>query len=308
MPLVAIASYEGSQQAAVLGLKDLLETANEFRTSAVPDTEKIEVSILSDFTTITATRFEAVILPSSLVGPPDRDETTKTAAWVQAQHGTGALICSICAGAFPLAQTGLLNGRPATTHWALAEDFAKTFPEVHVDEEKLIIDDGDIITAGGLMAWTDLGLRLIARFLGTAVMLETARLFLIDPGEREQSYYNLFFPNLSHGDGNVLKAQRWLQANYHSPASVPDMASIAGLGDRTFLRRFRAATGHNPSDYLQRLRINKAREQLELTTNGVESIAAEVGYMDAPTFSKLFQKVVGLSPSEYRRRFSPLRS
>ena len=308
MPLVAIASYAGSQQAAVLGLKDLLETANDFRTSAVPDTGEIEVNILSDFATRTATKFEAVILPPCLGGPPGGDEITKTAAWIQAQHDSGALICSICAGAFPLARTGLLNGRPATTHWALAKDFAKTFPEVHVDEEKLIIEDGDIITAGGLMAWTDLGLQLIARFLGTAVMLETARLFLIDPGEREQSYYNLFFPNLSHGDSNVLKAQRWVQANYRSPASVPDMASIAGLGNRTFLRRFRAATGHNPSDYMQRVRINKAREQLELTTNGIESIAVKVGYMDAPSFSKLFQKVVGLSPSEYRKRFSPLRS
>ena len=308
MPLVAIASYAGSHQAAVLGLKDLLETANDFRASAVPDTGEIEVNILSDFATRTATKFEAVILPPCLGGPPGGDEITKTAAWIQAQHDSGALICSICAGAFPLARTGLLNGRPATTHWALAKDFAKTFPEVHVDEEKLIIDDGDIITAGGLMAWTDLGLRLIARFLGTAVMLETARLFLIDPGEREQSYYNLFFPNLSHGDSNVLKAQRWVQANYRSPASVPDMASIAGLGNRTFLRRFRAATGHNPSDYMQRVRINKAREQLELTTNGIESIAVKVGYMDAPSFSKLFQKVVGLSPSEYRKRFSPLRS
>ncbi len=308
MPRAAIASYAGAQQSAVLGLKDLLEAANAFRTSAVPDTGEIEVTILGDFATGTATRFEAVILPPCLDGPPDRDEITRTAAWIQAQHDNGALVCSICAGAFPLAQSGLLNGRPATTHWALAEELAKTFPEVHVDEEKLIIDDGDIITAGGLMAWTDLGLRLIARFLGTAVMLETARLFLIDPGEREQSYYNLFVPNLSHGDGNVLKAQHWVQANHQSSASVPDMASIAGLGNRTFLRRFRAATGHNPSDYLQRLRINKAREHLELTTNGVEAIAAEVGYMDAPTFSKLFRKVVGLSPSEYRRRFSPRRS
>lgn len=305
MPTIAIASYRQAQQAAVLGLKDLFESAGAVHRSTTEGARQTSVVIIDDFTARPSETFDAVILPPSLGDRPIGDDMAIIADWVRARHEAGALICSICAGAFPLAETGLLDGRPATTHWALAEEFGKTFPDVQLDEGKLIIDDGDLITAGGLMAWTDLSLRLIARFLGPAVMLETARMFLIDPGTREQSYYNLFSPNLTHGDASILKAQRWLQNNFRSSVSVPMMARNAGLEERTFLRRFRAATGHNPSDYLQRLRIAKARELLELTTQTIEAIAAEVGYLDPPSFGKLFQRIVGLSPREYRKRFTP---
>jgi len=103
----------------------------------------------------------------------------------------------------------------------------------------------------------------------------------------------------------VLKTQRWLQANFRSQISVPQMASVAGLEERTFLRRFRSATGHNPSGYLQLWRIGQAREHLEMSTKSIEVIANEVGYLDVPSFGKLFKKMVGLSPGEYRKRFSP---
>ena len=302
---IGIAAYPCAQQAAVLGLKDLFEAADRFQQTEAANPRSFQVELIDCFSPDSFEILDTIILPPCLGARPEGEDLAEVARWVAWQHAHGGLVCSICAGAFPLAASGLLNGRQATTHWALAEDFARSYPEVQLDAGRLIIDDGDVITAGGLMAWTDLGLRLVVRFMGPAVMLETARFFLIDPGEREQSYYNLFSPNLAHGDARVLKAQHWLQANYQSAVTVPQMAAAAGQEERTFLRRFHAATGFNPSEYLQRLRIAKAREQLELTNASIESIAMDVGYLDVSAFRKLFQKIVGLSPREYRRRFAP---
>lgn len=305
---IGIAKYSNAREAAILGLRDLFEAAGRYRSPIASKPRLISVEIVEDFSNARSIKFDAIILPPSFAARPQGEELEILSTWILQQHREGALICSVCAGTFLLAASGLLDGRRATTHWGLAKIFSDEFPQVKLETERLIIDEGDVITAGGLMAWTDLGLRVIARFLGLSIMLQTARIFLIDPGLREQSYYDLFSPNFTHGDDRILKAQHWLHANYQSSITVPKMADMAGHEERTFLRRFRAATGHTPSDYLQRLRINKAREQLELTKDSVDTIASDVGYLDISAFRKLFQKIVGLSPSEYRRRFTPIES
>ncbi len=160
-----------------------------------------------------------------------------------------------------------------------------------------------MITAGGLMAWIDLGLKLVDRLLGSSIMLETARFLLVDPPGREQRYYSNFSPRLRHGDEAVLKVQHWLQAQGAREASIPAMAARAGLEERTFLRRFRKATGLKPTEYCQHLRVGKAREMLEITNRTIDQVAWDVGYEDAGAFRKVFQKVMGLSPRDYRRRF-----
>lgn len=158
-----------------------------------------------------------------------------------------------------IAATGLLAARPATTHWLFAERFRERFPDVRLEIDKIVIEDGDIITAGGLMAWTDLGLRIVDRLLGPSVMIETGKFLLIDPSGREQRHYSSFAPRLTHGDEPILKVQHWLQARAGRSTSVTDMAGHAGLEERTFLRRFKAATGMKPIEYVQHLRVGKAR-------------------------------------------------
>jgi transcriptional regulator GlxA family with amidase domain len=138
---------------------------------------------------------------------------------------------------FVLADTGLLAGRTATTHWSLTEKLAQDFPDVLIDEN-LTIEDGNFITAGGVLAWTDLGLKLVDRYLGPTIMLETARFMLADPPGREQRYYSNFAPKLHHGDAAVLKVQHWLQTEATKQPSISDMAAIGGLEERPFLRRF----------------------------------------------------------------------
>jgi transcriptional regulator GlxA family with amidase domain len=146
-----------------------------------------------------------LILPPNLDTDPHGPKISEIQRWVETQHAAGCLVCSVCGGAFLLARTGLLNGRPATTHWTLTETFTDQFPNIRVETEKLVIDDGDIITAGGVMAWVDLGLKLVDRFLGSTVMLETARYFLVDVAGRQQRFYSNFSPRLHHGDGPILR-------------------------------------------------------------------------------------------------------
>ncbi len=213
------------------------------------------------------------------------------------------MVAAVCGGVFVLADSGLLAGRRATTHWMFAEELGRRFPDVAVDADRLVIDDGDLITAGGVLAWADLGLSLVEKLLGPTVMSSTAHFMLMDPPGREQRVYGGFSPRLQHGDKPILAIQHWLRANTSSPCSVDELAKRAGLGSRTFLRRFVKATGFRPSEYQQRLRINRGRELLEFTRDSVDRIASASGYQDPGGFRRIFKRVVGLSPAEYRRRF-----
>jgi transcriptional regulator GlxA family with amidase domain len=245
----------------------------------------------------------ALILPPSLDVEPCGKAFTSDARWIASQHARGTVLCSICAGAFLLAETGLLNGRSATTHWVHAERLSQLFPQIRVNADKLMIDDGDIITAGGLMAWVDLGLQLIQRWIGPSVMLATAHFFLVDAAGREQRFYSPFAPRLEHGDSAALQVQHWVQLHYAEGVTVDAMAAHAKLGERTFLRRFRKATGLKPNEYVQHVRMAKAREALEFSAQSISEIAWEVGYEDQGAFRKIFNRIVGLSPGEYRKRF-----
>jgi transcriptional regulator GlxA family with amidase domain len=245
-----------------------------------------------------------VILPASQLAPPTRGLSPPCVDWVQRRHAEGAIVAAICGGVFLLADAGMLAGRRATTHWMFAEELRARFPGVYVDADRLVIDEGDVVTAGGVLAWADLGLSLVARLLGPTVMSSTAHFMLMDPPGREQRFYSAFAPRLAHGDKQILALQHWMQANYAEDCSVATLAAKAGLGTRTFLRRFTQATGSRPGEYLQRLRIARGRELLEFTRDSVERIAQAAGYEDPGGFRRTFKKVIGLSPAEYRRKFN----
>jgi transcriptional regulator GlxA family with amidase domain len=154
------------------------------------------------------------------------------------------------------------------------------------------------------MAWVDLGLHLVGRFVGPTVMLSTARHWVVDPGGREQRFYDCFAPVLTHGDDAVLRVQHWLNAKCTEKIDLPAMARAAKLGQRTFIRRFQRATGKTPMEYLKLLRVERARDMLEGSVHGFDEIAWKLGYGDPGAFRRVFQRVMGLSPGEYRRRFA----
>lgn len=304
---IAVLAYPGAQRASVHGLIDLFETAARLATASPLSLPSMVVQELSpdDCRGRRGAGLSAVILPPRLSGTITSAEAAPLVPWLRARHREGTSLCSVCAGAFLLAATGLLDGRKATTHWALAGAFASAFPKVRLEADRMLIDDGDVLTAGGVMAWIDLGLRLIERFLTPALMLQTARMFLVDPAGREQSHYAPHTPSTAHGDAAVLRAQQWLAERYPHDVSMPRLAAASGLGERTFLRRFKSATGDTPTSYLQRLRVGRARELLELSAKAVDDVAWQVGYEDPGAFRKVFQRVVGITPGEYRRRFAP---
>lgn len=313
---IGLLLYPGAQLAAVYGLTDLFAVASRLakeKVSAGAPTLRVShwqpgragrtIDCVFDTHPHLPSGPAVIIVPPSLGEPPEPDMVPRLTRWLTDRHAGGSVLCSVCAGAFLLAETGLLDGRAATTHWSHAGTLAQRFPGIQVDADKLLIDDGDVITAGGLMAWIDLGLKLVDRLLGSAIMLETARFLLVDPPGREQRHYSKFSPRLRHGDEAVLKVQHWLQAQGARQVTIPAMAARAGLEERTFLRRFHKATGLKPTEYCQHLRVGKAREALELTNRTVEQVAWDVGYEDAGAFREVFQKVMGLSPRDYRRRF-----
>lgn len=315
---IAILAYPRAQFAAIHGLTDLFVEASRISrdlagTATAPVLRvthwrsPVQLGALElSFDTHAGrpSRPSVVIAPPTLAGPPVVDTIRPFAAWMRERHDKGATLCSVCGGTFVLAESGLLHNRPATTHWGYAAELARLYPDIAVDGDKLIIDDGDILTSGGIMSWTDVGLKLVARFLGSAVMLATARFFLIDTAGREQRFYSTFSPKFDHGDESVLKVQHWLQKEEGRQATLAAMAAHAGLEERTFLRRFRKATGLNPTEYSQRLRIGKAREMLELTTRTIDQVAWAVGYEDPGSFRKIFHKMIGLRPGDYRKRFA----
>jgi transcriptional regulator GlxA family with amidase domain len=297
---IGILLYPNSQLAAVHGLTDLFCAANAIH-RARGGSPCSEISVSHWKLNEDSGR---IILPPSMGVPsgsnPIRERLCR---WLKARYADGTALCSVCAGAFLLAETGLLDGRTATTHWSHAEEMERRFPKIKIETQKLLIDHGDIFTAGGVMAWLDLGLRWIEKLMSPTVMLGAARFFVIDPPRCEQRLYAIFSPNLLHGDAKILQLQHWIHSNYSEDLCVATIARFAAMGERTLLRRFQQATGLKPSEYFQNVRVSRAQEALEFSTHTVEEITTMVGYRDNSAFRHMFKKVVGLTSTEYRSRF-----
>ena len=313
---IGILAYDGAQAAAVLGMTDLLTAAAGIASQRHEASSRLGVShwtraegdnaprsVFSSDPARGTDRPTVIVIPPGLGDPLPAIEARYYANWLRSEYSRGAGLCSICNGAFLLGETGLLAGRTVTTHWTYEEHLVSRFPDINVNTDRLIIDDGDILTAGGLMAWIDLSLILIERFLGPTIMVETARVFLVDPPGREQSYYSSFSPRLNHGDDAILKVQHWLQASGGKDMSLAALAGHAGLEPRTFMRRFLKSTGHTTGEYVQRVRIDAARDLLQSTSEPVDAIAWKVHYSDTSSFRKVFTRIIGLTPAEYRQRF-----
>lgn len=314
---IGILLYPGAQLAAVLGLTDLLALAGRIANDrAEPAPLALHVThwhIAAPGQPPSAGHashpgavdpLDVLILPPSLEAPISAEAAAPYLDWLRSLHDGGTTLASVCAGAYLLCETGRVAGRTITTNWAFTDSFATRFPEVLLDTDQLVIDAGDVLTAGGAMAWIDLGLRLVERYLGTAVMLDTARTLLVDPLGRQQRYYSSFAPRISHGDAAVLAVQNWLHDTHARETASPDLARRAGMEERTFLRRFQKATGMTATEYCQRVRVARARELLQSTRLPLERIAWDVGYSDRGSFHKVFSRIVGLTPGEYRRRFN----
>lgn len=310
---LSILASPGCLSSAVEGIREILTLANSMLKSPRFSISVVSVNdapVRSYTNTLIAPDYpfdskksDIVILPPILDGVEELLEVTEITEWLISHHKAGGRVATVCAGSFFLAETGLLNGREATTHWDLAGLFETRYPEIDLQIHRLLIDGGDYICCGGVSAWMDLSLHLVTRFVGKDIARACAKLMLMDPHREHQTPYGLGGFRKNHNNKGILKVQEFIEANYSKPLKLRDMAALASLGERTFIRQFRAATGKPPVQYLQQVRIEAAQTLLETTDLSVESIADSIGYMDYSAFRKLFKKNMGCTPSIYRQRF-----
>ncbi len=228
------------------------------------------------------------------------------ARWVRGQFEAGAIVCSVCTGSVLLAEAGLLDGLEATTHWSATDLFSTYYPAVTLRPERILSLAGPeqrVITAGGAASWEDLALYLVARFCGQEEAVHIAKIFLFGDRSEGQLPYAAMARPRRHTDAVIARCQTWIADHYATAYPVARLIEHSGLPERTFNRRFKAATGYTPVDYVQTLRIEEAKQILETTGEPTDAVAELVGYDNPTFFRQLFKRRTGVTPARYRQRF-----
>lgn len=251
---------------------------------------------------------DILIVPSVLLRGPmwQKGRYPQLVEWVQRMHASGAVLCSACSGIFLLAETGLFDGRDATVHFGYAREFAAEHPAVPIHPERVLVISGtreELVSSGASNTWHDMVLYLIARYAGATEAQAVARMYALQWHQDGLAPYITFEGKSDHGDAEILAAQRWLGKHFSVANPVEEMIRRSKLAERTFKRRFTAATGVAPLDYVQRLRVEDAKRRLERTDDSVDEVSWRVGYEDPAFFRRLFKRSTGMAPGAYRKRF-----
>jgi transcriptional regulator GlxA family with amidase domain len=251
---------------------------------------------------------DIIIVPSVVVGPGgwQKRRYPRLVEWFRAMYDRGAILCSACSGVFLLAETGLFDGKDATVHFRYAPAFEQAYPGIPIHPERVLVISGareELVSSGASTTWHDMVLYLIARFAGATAAQDVARAFALQWHQDGLTPYMVFEGRKNHGDAEVESAQQWVSANFSVANPVEEMIKRTRLAERTFKRRFAAATGLTPIAYVQRLRIEDAKRRLERTDASIDQISWEVGYEDAAFFRRLFKRTTGMAPAAYRKRF-----
>ncbi len=261
------------------------------------------IRLLPDGSIYDVTDADLIIISSILDIDKTRTYQGEVIEWLKAQYHRGVQIASICTGAFVLAETGLLNGKTATTHWGFAGQFRKRYPQIDLKPERLVTDEGDLFCSGGYNAGTDLCLYLVEKYCGHEIALQSSKSMIADIGRTTQAPYAIFEFQKDHNDNRILAVQQWIEDRFSQEHSYDQLADKFGMSRRTFERRFKAATGDTPLFYLQRIRVEAAKRMLENGGLSFDEITYQVGYEDSSSFRKVFSKQTGLQPSAYRKKF-----
>lgn len=325
--IVAVPETAGS---ALYGMVDVLASAGclwQELTGAAPATPRFRVRILAPgrepFTCGNGIPVcpalavderpaaDIVIVPEIWLGPQESLAGRYPALmeWLRERFRAGACLYSACSGSILLAESGLLDGCAATSHWGYQELFRRQYPRVQFQAEpNLAFADpaGRIVTAGGSTSWHDLALHIIARHAGPAEALRIAKVYLLKWHAEGQLPFAALVRRSPHADGRVRACEDWLEAHYGDADALAQAVAHAGIPERSLKRRFKAATGVSLIERLQDIRIEQAKRLLEEGELAVEAISLAVGYEDASFFRRLFRRRTGLSPSQYRRMFQPL--
>ncbi len=248
---------------------------------------------------------DTVIIPASYeLGPVHAEGVlTEELAAALARLRPGTRLASICTGVYVLAAAGLLDGRPATTHWSSAEHFQRLFPSVEVDADVLFIDDGDVLTSAGVAAGIDLCLHMVRRDHGTAIANDVARRTVVPPHRDGGQAQYIHRPVPDPQQASTTTARAWALGRLHEPIQLRDMAAQESMSVRTFTRRFREETGVSPGQWLTQQRVERARHLLETTDRTVDQVAGDAGFGTAQSMRQHLQAALGVTPTAYRRTF-----
>jgi transcriptional regulator GlxA family with amidase domain len=257
--------------------------------------------ITPDVDLLAAPRPHTIVVPGGL---GTRDPQPELVAWLRSNAKKAARVVSVCSGAFLLAEAGLLAGRRATTHWSACDELASSYPDIEVDPEPIFVRDGNVSTSAGVTSGIDLALALVEEDLGRDVALTIARhlvMFLRRPGNQTQFSAQLTAQSAQRRP--LRDVQQWITEHPASKLSVEALAERVNLSPRQFARVFAAETGMTPGRYVDRVRLEAARRELEDTEAGITGIAKSCGYGTPESMRRAFIKTLGISPAEYRRRF-----
>ncbi len=326
-PLIALLAAPETSASVLYGLYDLLLSAGAVYPDMVngqPGDEMLEVRIVSadgkpfhcignipvepHMAVNQLSELDAVVICdmyTSIYDVPN-GRYPREIAWLRRMHEGGALLTSVCSGSLLLAESGLLNGHQATAHWAYRDMFQRHFPKITFRNESVLClaaESDRIVTAGGVSAWHDLTIYLIARYCGYQTAIETAKVFLISGHSEGQSPYSVMTRPMESSDGPISECQVWIADHYATANPVEKMVERSGLNARTFSRRFRAATGFAPIEYVQALRVEEAKQMLETDQLSNDEVGAAIGYDDPASFRRIFKRGTGLSPAAYRKKF-----
>ena len=315
---IGILAYDGCTASMIVGVLDILSFANGYQAKKE---NLFDVSIITEngrpangFSKFpiqaqrsikTRAEFDLIYIPG-FVGELDDMlfQQKKLIDWVKKQYKRGVTLAAACNGNFLLAETGALDKKKATTHWSLVKTFKERYEKITVEPEKIVIDNGPVLSAAGVTAYFNLAIVLVERYGSKDLALASAKVFLVDSGRKIQTPYQMFHVTKNHGDDEIVQVQEWLEANYNKTVTLEKMTQICNLTKKTLMRRFKGVTGDSPMSYLQKLRVENAKRMLESKKVAFNEITWRVGYNDISSFHKVFKSETGLTPIEYRSKFS----
>jgi transcriptional regulator GlxA family with amidase domain len=321
MKTIAILAYEDAVLSSISGAIDMLNVANGYLMSMGKE-PFFNIELVSDG----APKGVQLAVPAqiqcrlSLEEAVDADiilvpafngnaemvlqKNARLVQWVKEQYERGKEIGSLCFGAYFLAEAGLLSGKAATSHWLAIPDMRLRYEDIELLPDALLTDKDGIYTSGGALLSWNLVLYLVEKFVNREVAIGVSKMFNIDLDKGKQAHFTVFHGQRSHSDEAILSSQNFIEASYGEPISVEQIAVKAHMSKRNFIRRFKAATGNTPIEYIQRVKIEAAKKALEKSGGDVNSVMYDAGYNDVKTFRKVFRQVTGMTPQDYRRKFS----
>ena len=320
MPHVSLIALPDVTMSTLTGLYDVFGLFHD----VVPENQPFETEIIAPSHHLVSTasglpltahktikdvsHTDIVIVPSVLLanGYWQQGRYPHLVAWLKTMYEQGAILCSACSGVLVLAETGLLDGREATLHWAYEKTFKENFPKIRLRPERVLIVTGSdqrFVMSGASASWHDLALYLVARYAGPSAALSVAKFFMLQWHTDGQMPYVVFKEETDHGDAVIMQAQKWMREHLDSGNPIEEVMKQVGLAERSFKRRFQKATGHKPISYIQHLRVEAAKKQLELGDEAIDEISYRIGYADPAFFNRLFKRTTGLTPGAYRKKF-----